>query len=77
MLGEALRLGVRDEAVELLSQADLAPRTRAALGHLGLIEMVETGGSQTGMPQTGGSAAPNARTREHAPPAASPAEDGS
>jgi hypothetical protein len=42
MLDEALRQGVRDDAVHLLSQAGLAHRTRVTLGHLGLTEMVQT-----------------------------------
>ncbi|MFB9839961.1 hypothetical protein, partial [Actinoallomurus acaciae] len=50
MLDEALHQGVRDEAVELLSQAGLTHRTRVALGHLGLTEMAETAGSGTGHP---------------------------
>jgi hypothetical protein len=40
MLDEALRQGVRDDAVHVLAQAGLAHRTRVALGHLGLTEMV-------------------------------------
>ncbi|GAA4500326.1 hypothetical protein GCM10023191_048520 [Actinoallomurus oryzae] len=63
MLDEALRRGVRDDAVALLSQAALAHRTRVAFGHLGLMEMVETGGAETGGSETGGS-----ETGQPAPP---------
>jgi hypothetical protein len=40
MLDAALRDGVRDDAVHLLSQAGLGHRAKVALGHLGLMEMV-------------------------------------
>ncbi|GLY82841.1 hypothetical protein [Actinoallomurus iriomotensis] len=53
MLDEALRRGVRDDAVALLSQAGLAHRTRVALGHLGLTEIVETGGSEAAGAENG------------------------
>jgi hypothetical protein len=42
MLDEALRVGVRDDAVHVLAQAGLGHRARVALGHLGLTEMVGT-----------------------------------
>jgi hypothetical protein len=40
MLDEALRDGVRDDAVRVLEQAGLGHRAKVALGHLGLMEMV-------------------------------------
>ena len=40
MLDEALREGVRDDAVRLLQQAGLGHRAKVALGHLGLTAMI-------------------------------------
>jgi hypothetical protein len=40
MLDEALREGVRDDAVRVLEHAGLGHRAKVALGHLGLTEMV-------------------------------------
>jgi hypothetical protein len=40
MLDEALREGVRDDAVHVLQQAGLGHRAKVAFGHLGLTEMV-------------------------------------
>jgi hypothetical protein len=40
MLDEAVRDGVRDDAVRVLERAGLGHRAKVALGHLGLTEMV-------------------------------------
>jgi hypothetical protein len=41
LLDESGRRGVHDEAVRVLAQADLAPRAKVALGHIGLTHMVQ------------------------------------
>jgi hypothetical protein len=68
MLDEAQRLGVRDDAVHVLAQAGLAHRTRVALGHLGLVEMVATRASGTPPPERAGADTPGGTIERHAEP---------
>jgi hypothetical protein len=64
MLDEALRAGVRDDAVHVLAQAGLGHRARVALGHLGLTEML---GTHPAPPET-----PGHRPPQHLIPAPRP-----
>jgi hypothetical protein len=64
MLDAALRDGVRDDAVDVLAQAGLGHRAKVALGHLGLMEMVQA--QTAGPPATTGSVRP-APPAEHDP----------